>query len=195
MNYTYKLLFLFSVILCSLSCHAQDLIITNGDATVTTVNNVVMVSDSIAAEKLMEEDFSEIESAQAVGFMEGTPVAGNTVFDYKKTKYWERYKTLRTTGWLCFFGSYATAFVGYGLILAAFASSSKFTLALGYLGFGLMYTSPFIFLASIPILSIAYYNKHLAKRMKFDVGVSQIPANNFSRNKFSSPALSLAFNF
>lgn len=188
------LLFLFSI-----DCFCQDI----------QMNPIYLDCDTIATATDVESGFmcadrtidgvGEIPDDEVVSkeFFEEKKTGDEvTKFDYKSTKYWDRYKTLRTAGWICFGGGIGFCITGYWLMFASFAiSNDRTSTVLGVSGALLFLTSPILVATSIPLLSIAYYNRHKAKHMKFDVGMSSIPTPVFSRNRFSTPALSFALNF
>lgn len=152
-----------------------------------SISSIVESTEAIIAER-------EIISS---GYSNETKVAIEpTEFDYKTTKYWGRYTALRTTGWACFGTGIGFIICGYGLLLSTFSGTSdSWANVAGPMGVIMLFSSPVLVFASIPILSIAYYNKHKAKNLKLNIGMSHISVRALPQNKFSTPALSLALNF
>lgn len=116
--------------------------------------------------------------------------------DYKNSKYWKRYKSLLTAGWVCLGTGVAFGVGGYFLLFAAYNTAHDAAAdALAITGSLMLFSSPVLIVASIPLLSTAYYNRYKAKKMKLDVGVSKILLKSASPYAMQTPALSLSLNF
>ena len=151
------------------------------------------MSESVASK---EASISELETYSSDSFKDNEGTAGTVGFDYKATKYWNRYRTLRTAGWACFGTGMGFLVCGYAFLLSTFSTTSdSWDNVAEPMGIVMLFSCPVLVLTSIPLLSVAYYNKHKANNLKLDVGMSYIPIKNLSRNKFSSPALNFALNF
>ncbi len=170
--------------------------------------DVIHIDDALLVQCADPEFVSDalVETPEIIEESEGAETSIDTdiatmpvSFDYKETKYWKRYKKLRTAGWTCL-GVGAGFFVGgYALIFAAFLSSDYH--AFGIPGGILFFSSPLLVLASIPLLTTAYINRHKAKKMNLNVGVSQLTgyangvAPYLSMRHPNTPAVSFSLEF
>ena len=166
-----------------------------------SLTDAIGIQGDLALPDIVVDSISEVtnedpEHIDAVDAAIEDNVAGHPVFvDYKETKYWWRYKTLQTAGWVCFGCGAGFLVGGYALLFAAFASDSSAASVLGITGGVMLFSSPLLIVASIPLLATAYYNRHKAKKLKLDVGVSQIPSFTASPYAMQTPVVSFSLDF
>lgn len=188
--------YLFLFIVSWLGCFSQNAV----KITSETFSDVIQIQDDVDLQFLGVDNVSEVtkddpELIEAT--IEDSLGEQPGFIDYKETKYWRRYKALRTAGWVCFGCGAGFLVGGYALIFAAFISSNS-SVAAGALGItgGLMFfSSPLLIVASVPLLATAYYNRHKAKKLNFNIGVSQIPSMTASPLAMKTPAVSFSLEF
>ena len=180
-------------IACSFSCFAQDYEANSNPDLICApaYDTADLQNDTIMSQT---ENISEVGANPTVCVEENDAVKEASVFDYKNIIYWQRYQKFSLAGWGCLCMSLAAPLVGYVFLLASL-TTEKASSTLYTIGTAICFVGPVLFIASIPLLSIAYYNRHKAKHLKFDVGISAIQPKDFSNKRFSSPALSLSMNF
>lgn len=111
-------------------------------------------------------------------------------FNYKDTHEWHKYKVLRAIGWSCLGASLPLGIVGIDMMFR-----SIFTLDDGRAKAGAIIATvgAAMELASIPILIVAYHNRHKAKNMNLNLGLSTLNLPYQFTNDV--PALSISFDF
>lgn len=113
-------------------------------------------------------------------------------FNFKDTKEWRKYKTLRAIGW-SFLGVGLPSFL-VGPCLMAAGSFDGNSAALGS-GYALFLAGIAMTISSVPILICAYHNRNKAKRMNIDLGVSSIDTNLPFSKVLTTPSLAVTLNF
>lgn len=113
--------------------------------------------------------------------------------DYQNTPEWGKYKALRTVGWTTFGIGIAATTTG---ALLLFASNSDLgSDAMSTASKALMISGGVITIASIPIISIAYYNRNKAKKIGMSMGVTQLSAPIIGQNIAYTPAMNFTITF
>lgn len=128
--------------------------------------------------------------AQSVTYTSGLNQQGiSNTFDYKQTKEWKNYKTLRAIGWSALGVGVPVTFLGG--VLSAFQSSMSGS---GALGIPVIVAGGVMTLSSIPLLTCAYYYRR--KAIKLKVSMSSVESGFTSYTSVNySPALSFAVSF
>lgn len=187
--------YLFIFIVSWLGCFSQDAV----EITSETFSDVIQIQDGLDLPYLGGDNVSEVnkEDTELLEAMVEDNMAEQSGFiDYKDTKYWRRYKALRTAGWTCLGCGAGFLVGGYFLVFAAFVSTNSFACkALALTGGLMFFSSPVLIVASIPLLATAYSNRHKAKKLKLNVGVSQMPSITAAPMAMKTPAVSFSLDF
>ncbi|MCC8112886.1 MAG: hypothetical protein LIP03_02625 [Bacteroidales bacterium] len=117
-----------------------------------------------------------------------TNVAFNA-FDYKKSKEWKKYKTLRAVGWSALGVGVPTTLVGVGV--AAFADSQNGNG--GGPGVPFIVAGGILTVASVPLLISAYHYRSKARQLSLQV--SALPQPTPMSSWSYSPTIGLRLTF
>lgn len=112
---------------------------------------------------------------------------------YKNTPEWGKYKALRAVGWTTLGIGVATT--ATGTLLCLVSNSDLGSDAMSGASKALMISGGVITMASIPIISIAYYNRNKAKKIGLSMGISQIVTPTMQLNMAYNPAINFAITF
>lgn len=142
------------------------------------------INDTETTEIISSDEMPVIDETK----QETTPV----YFNYKDTKEWSKYKTLRAIGWSFLGVGLPSILVGPCLALTGGLTGDRVGLAAGgiMLLMGMAMT-----ISSVPILICAYYNRNKAKKMNMDLGFSAIDTQLSFGKPNSIPALAFTLNF
>jgi hypothetical protein len=108
----------------------------------------------------------------------------------KTSTHWKTYLALRAVGWSAFgvgIGASFVGLVGFAGEYAAHGPNHNIWYAPFFFG------GPALFVASIPTLICAYYQRH--KAIIYSVGYRSIPVAQPTGNAYNMPALSLSIHF
>ncbi len=110
---------------------------------------------------------------------------------YKNTPEWGKYMALRAVGWTTLgVGVAATA---TGILLCCASNSDLGSDAMSTASKALMISGGVITAASIPIISVAYYNRNKAK--KIGMGITQLSSPTIGQNMAYTPAMNFTITF
>lgn len=151
---------------------------------------ICIISGSFISRAQIVDCPININYAQSVTYTSGLNQQGiGRVFDYKQTKEWKNYKTLRAIGWSALGVGVPVTFLGG--VLSAFQSSISGS---GSLGIPVIVAGGVMTLSSIPLLTCAYYYRR--KAIKLKVSMSSVESGFTSYTSVNySPALSFAVSF
>lgn len=127
---------------------------------------------------------------QSVTYTSGLNQQGyGNAFDYKQTKEWGKYKTLRAIGWSALGVGVPVTFLGG--VLSAFQSSMSGS---GALGIPVIVAGGVMTLSSIPLLTCAYYYRRKAIKLKVSMSSVESGFTSYVGVNYS-PALSFVVSF
>lgn len=112
---------------------------------------------------------------------------------YKNTPEWGKYKALSTVGWTTFgIGIAATT---TGVILLFTSNSDLGSNTMSTASKATIISGTAITAASIPIICVAYHNKHKAKEIGMNMGITRLSAPSIGQNLSYTPALNFTITF
>lgn len=119
------------------------------------------------------------------------PTPAKTTFNFKDTPEWQKFKIMRAVGWSCF---------GCGLGIGAFGGLLAMTVAIekgDFVGPPLICTvvGGSLVLASVPILAIGYHYKNKAKKMAFEMSMTQLYTPQIGHTCPYTPGIGLTLKF
>ena len=112
---------------------------------------------------------------------------------YKNTPKWGKYKALRAVGWTAL--GVGVAMTTTGVLLCFTSNSDLGSEAMSTASKALMISGGVITVASIPIISVAYYNRNKAKKIGVGMGMAQLSTPTVGQNICYTPAMNFTITF
>ncbi len=166
----------------------SDIEFTVSNLTVSSLQDVDIIASNVETSALSENDEVELNK-QIEESIRQTPAVN---FNYKDTKEWQKYKTLRAIGWSFLGVSPVVTIIGFSTGLAGGLSCDPRSASAGSI---ICITGIIMGVSSVPILICAYNYRAKAKKMNANLGISYINTQLPSAKDFSTPALSFTLNF
>lgn len=112
---------------------------------------------------------------------------------YKNTPEWGKYKALSAVGWTAL--GVGVAMTTTGVLLCFTSNSDLGSDAMSTASKALMISGGVISVASIPIISVAYYNRNKAKKIGVGMGMTQLSTPTVGQNICYTPAMNFTITF
>lgn len=162
--------------------------------TVSSLQDADTIASSIEPYVTSENDDAELNE-QIEESIKQTPAVS---FNYKDTKEWQKYKTLRAIGWSFLGGGTACIIMSPILALTTITWDPDGKHKRNWKDIAVattFYTALAMTVASVPILICAYNYRNKAKKMNANLGISYINTQQPFATDLTTPALALTLNF